>query len=592
MTTPTTTPTKQAAIEKPYGPARMILLALLVGIITGFGAVGFRFMIGLVHNLLFYGSFDFAYNANIHTHPSHWGAWIILAPAIGAVIVAWLVQTFAPEAKGHGVPEVMNAIYYEDGKIKPVVAVIKSIASAISIGSGGSVGREGPIIQIGSAFASTLGQIVRIPVRQRVILIAAGAGAGIAATFNAPIGGLAFAAELMLVSINATTLGIVAVATATATYIGRIFLGSVPALNIPSLETLHSTLASPFVLLTFVPLGLLIGLTAMLFIRSIYWLEDFFDDLPGNYYTRHVSGMLLVGLTFYLLMHYTGHYYVQGVGYATLVDILRNLLGNPWLLLVLFVAKLLSTSLTLGSGASGGVFSPSLFLGATLGAAYGILMQHLAPGLHIHPATFALAGMAGMVSGSTGAVLTAIAMTFELTRDYNSILPIIIVVALASWLRKLICYESIYTLKLLRRGAIVPEGLQAAVTSATRARDIMEKEFQIIQLSKINEELPNLKNAPITIVAKHDKILGIMRRRMFLKTEVTEENINDFIDTNFIMVSPFTDLITITHKMQANEAETVLVTRLPQDRAHETLLGIITAKEVSAVMGRTAKLMS
>ena len=117
---------------QPYGPARMILLALLVGIITGFGAIGFRFMIGLFHNILFFGRFDFAYNANIHTPPSPWGAWIILVPAIGAVLVAWLVQTFAPEAKGHGVPEVMNAIYYQEGEIKPIVALIKSIASSNS----------------------------------------------------------------------------------------------------------------------------------------------------------------------------------------------------------------------------------------------------------------------------------------------------------------------------------------------------------------------------------------------------------------------------------------------------------------------------
>lgn len=576
----------------PYGPVRMIFLALLVGIITGFGAVGFRAMIALIHDVLFFGSLHVSYDANLHTSPSPWGIGVIFVPVIGAIVVAWLVQTFAPEARGHGVPEVMNAIYYQEGKIKPIVAIIKSLASSISIGSGGSVGREGPIIQIGSAFASTLSQLVAIPPRQRIILIAAGAGAGIAATFNAPIGGLAFAIELMLVSINATTVGLVAIATATATYIGRIFLGITPALNIPSLELTKLHLASPLVLSLFIPLGLLMGLAATLFIHTLYWFEDRFDDIPGNYYTRHILGMFLVGIIIYLLMRYTGHYYVQGVGYATIIDVLKTVLNNPWLLLLLFVAKLLATSLTLGSGASGGIFSPSLFLGATLGAAFGAFMHMLFPGLAINTAVFALAGMAAMVSGSTGAVMTAIAMAFELTRDYNSILPIVISVALASNMRKLICHESIYTLKLLRRGIIVPEGLQADLTSANRARDVMEKTFQVIESSHLAQELANIKSTQTTIVEKHGEILGILRHKYFIKPEITEENIDEFIDRNYIIVAPFTNLVAITRRMQEKEAETILVSRNPRENTTRTLLGTISAKEISASLGKTAKLMA
>ncbi len=569
----------------------MIFLALLVGIITGFGAVGFRALIGLVHNILFFGNFSFSYNANMHTLASSWGIWVIFVPVIGAIIVAWLIQTFAPEAKGHGVPEVMNAIYYNEGKIKPIVALIKSLASSISIGSGGSVGREGPIIQIGAAFASTLGQIASIPARQRIILIAAGAGAGIAATFNAPIGGLAFAMELMLVSINASTVGLVAVATATATYIGRYFLGATPALNIPALEITNLHMASPYILLLFIPFGILMGFAATLFIHIIYWFEDLFDDLPFNYYLRHMAGMFLVGVIMYIFIHYTNHYYVQGVGYATIIDILKQLLNNPWLLLLLFVAKLLSTSLTLGSGASGGVFSPSLFLGATLGAAFGGFMHMLFPGLDINTAVFALAGMAAMISGSTGAVMTAIAMSFELTRDYNSILPIVISVALASNLRKLICNESIYTLKLLRRGIIVPEGLQADLSSANRARDIMAQTFQVVELTLLEQELPNIKPNQITIVEKHGEILGVLRNKLFAKPEINIETPEEFLDTNYIMVAPFTNLVAISRKMQEKEAEIILVTRNPNDNSSRTLLGTITAKEISAAMGRTAKLM-
>ncbi len=184
----------------------LTLLALLLGIVTGLGAVLFRDLIGLLHNLFFYGTFAVRYDANVFTAPSRWGALVILAPVVGAVIVTFLVTNFAPEAKGHGVPEVMDAIYYKNGIIRPVVALVKSLASAVAIGSGSSVGREGPIIQIGSALGSTLGQIIAMPTGQRITLVAAGAGAGIAATFNTPIGGVMFAIELMMPEVSVSDL--------------------------------------------------------------------------------------------------------------------------------------------------------------------------------------------------------------------------------------------------------------------------------------------------------------------------------------------------------------------------------------------------
>ena len=221
-------------------------------------------MIAGFHNLLFLGQWSLDYDANIHTTPSPVGAWIILAPPLGAVGVAFLVKTFAPEAKGHGVPEVIDAIYHRDGRIRPIVAVIKSIASALSIGSGGSVGREGPIIQVGAAFGSTLGQWVAMPARQRALLIAAGAGGGIAATFNTPIGGIAFALELMMPAITSLNLLCVALATVTATYIGRGFFGVTPSFDVPTLSLLIGHGQTPWVLAIFIVFGALIGVLAWL----------------------------------------------------------------------------------------------------------------------------------------------------------------------------------------------------------------------------------------------------------------------------------------------------------------------------------------
>src|SRR5208283_4766549 len=271
----------------------LALIAVLVGVIGGFGAVAFRALIAFFHNLLFLGKFSLVYEANIHTPPSPWGPFVILVPVLGAAGVAFLVSHFAPEAKGHGVPEVMDAIYYNKGVVRPVVALIKSLASALSIGSGGSVGREGPIIQIGAAFGSTLGQLIAMPARQRAVLIAAGAGGGIAATFNTPIGGIVFAVELMLPATTATSLLSVALSVVTATFIGRTVFGALPSFNVPSLLQGESLLreagpaAALSVLPWFVLFGLILGVLAWLLTRGVYWFEDLFDAMPGNYYTRH-----------------------------------------------------------------------------------------------------------------------------------------------------------------------------------------------------------------------------------------------------------------------------------------------------------------
>ena len=440
---------------------RMAALTALVGIIAGLGAVFFRALIGLFHNLFFLGKLSFIYVANQHTPPfwlEGWSWLVILAPVLGAVGVAWLVQNFAPEAKGHGVPEVMDSINYGGGMIRPVVAAVKSLASALSIGSGGSVGREGPIIQIGAAFGSTLGQFVPMPAAQRITLIAAGAGAGIAATFNTPIGGVLFAVELMMPVVSAATLLPVALATIVATYIGRWCFGMYPAFDVPALWVPNFELQSLCVAPVIIVAGILLGLLAALFVKSIYWFEDRFDGLPGNYYSRHMLGMIGVGLLMYSLMQTTGHFYVQGVGYATIDDVLHNVLNHPGLLLLLCGEKLLATGLTLGSGASGGVFSPLLFLGATFGSAMGLLMAKIAPGMGFSAPAMAVVGMAAMIGSATGAVLTAIVMLFEMTRDYSVVLPVIGVLAIANFVRSRICPPTIYTLKLLRRGHTVPEG--------------------------------------------------------------------------------------------------------------------------------------
>ena len=265
-----------------FGLIRMSFLAFVVGAVTGLGAFIFRELIGLVHNLMFLKTFAFTYDSSLFTPTNPWGPLVIFVPVVGAIGVTFIVSKFAPEAKGHGVPEVMDSIYYQGGVIRPVVAVAKSLASALAIGSGAAVGREGPIIQIGSALGSTLGQLIAMSPGQRITLVAAGAGAGIAATFNTPIGGVLFAIELMLPEVSVNTFLPVAVATGTATFIGRLFFGPQPAFHVPSIVPLPGyPAAGALILLLYVALGGLCGVAAAAFIRGLHLIEDQFDRIPA-----------------------------------------------------------------------------------------------------------------------------------------------------------------------------------------------------------------------------------------------------------------------------------------------------------------------
>ena len=390
--------TSESDLQRPIGLFRLSLIAIFVGIVTGFGAIAFRGLIGFIHNLLFLGHFSFFYDANAYTRPSPWGAFVILVPVLGALVVTLLVTKFAPEARGHGVPEVMDAVYYAEGRIRPVVAAVKSLASAVAIGSGSAVGREGPIIQIGASLGSTIGQIIPLAAWQRITLVAAGAGAGIAATFNTPIGGVMFAIELMMPEVSVRTFLPVALATGTATYVGRLYFGFGAGLSMPLLANLSHHATSLGALLLFALLGVLTGLAATAFIKGLHWVEGVFDRIR-NPYVRHASGMLLVGLMIYGLSQAFGHYYVEGVGYATIQDVLLGGLGSASLLGLLFACKLTATSLSLGSGSSGGIFSPSLFMGATLGGAFGAFASAALPSLNLSIPAFAIVGMAAVVGG-------------------------------------------------------------------------------------------------------------------------------------------------------------------------------------------------
>ncbi|MFC0005561.1 chloride channel protein [Micromonospora siamensis] len=431
------------------GAGGLLVLAVLVGAGAGVGAVAFRWLVGTA-TLVFSGHPDYAAVPGApHPQLPALGRWfVVLAPVAAGLLYGPLVQRFAREARGHGVPEVMYAVARRGGRIRGRVAVVKAVASALCIGGGGSVGREGPIVQIGSALGSTVGQRIRLPETRLRLLVAAGAAGGISATFNTPIAGVFFALELILGDFAVESFAAVVLAAVTAAVIGRAVLGDVPFLDLPPF---HVVSAGEYLL--FAALGLLAALVGVGFSRVLYAVEDLCDRLwRGPEWLRPaVGGLLLGGLLLVLPQMY-------GVGYPVLGEAVDGRYALAFLL-VLLLAKVLATSLTIGIGGSGGVFAPSLFVGGMLGAAFAAVVHSALPGLAGPTGAYALVGMGAVFAGAARAPITAVVIMFELTGEYSIILPLMVAIALAAGLSRLVSADdTIYTRKLHRRGVTLEPG--------------------------------------------------------------------------------------------------------------------------------------
>jgi CIC family chloride channel protein len=443
----------------------LVTLAVVIGAGAGGGAIVFRRLITTFTQILS-GHRDYSAAGHVpNPLVPGLGLWFVLAaPVVAGLVYGPLVQRFAPEARGHGVPEVMAAVAERGGRIPPQVTVVKALASALCIGGGGSVGREGPIVQIGSAWGSTLGRLARMPENRLRVLVACGAAGGIAATFNAPIAGPFFAMELILRDFTAESFGSVVLASVTASVIGRADFGNHPFLDLPAF-----TLRSGWEYLLFAVLGVVVGAVGVLFSRVLYRIEDACDWLwRGPEWLRPaVGGVLLGGLLLLLPQMY-------GVGYPVLDDAVA---GHYvlWFLLVLMVGKMLATSLTIGIGGSGGVFAPSLFIGAMGGTAFGVVVHHLFPAATAAPGMYGLIGMGAAFAGATRAAITAVIILFELTGEYTIILPLMLAIVTATVVSTVLSHDTIYTRKLLRRGLDIDAAHHPNTRlAATRVATVME----------------------------------------------------------------------------------------------------------------------
>lgn len=462
----------------PSGGLVLLLLSIVVGAVTGLAAVLFIRLIAFI-NYLFYGGL-----AEWFAAPGR--LWFVLAPVIGALLGGPVIAFFASEARGHGVPEVMAALVLRGGRIRPRVAAAKIVASALCIGTGGSAGREGPIVQVGSTFGSTLGQWLKLSEARIRNLVACGAAAGIAATFNAPLAGIVFSIEVLASELQVALFGNVVLAAVSASVVSRLFLGARPAFSVPAY-----TLNSSWEILLYTFLGLLAAVTGVFFIRMLDAFERFFDEkvtVPSV--IKPAAGAACLGLMAWFYPHIlslTSIFpedsrlgfpilqnipHIYGSGFDFIDQVLKG--EAPFALLFMLVfLKPLATSFTLGSGNSGGVFAPSLFTGAMLGGAFGHVLAWISPGFPVSIGAYALVGMAAVFAAAARAPLCAMLIVFEMSNDYQLILPLMAACMTASYLAQGLEPDSIYTIKLSRRGIHFVHGHDLDIMQGVRVEEVM-----------------------------------------------------------------------------------------------------------------------
>lgn len=495
----------------------MMLLALAIGTFGGLGAVGFRSLIEWVQRVSWGPG---GYSLALVAEKPWW--WILALPAFGGLLVGLVVYYGAREAKGHGVPEVMEAVAMRSGVIRPRLVVVKSLASAISIGTGGSVGREGPIVQIGSALGSTLGQWFKFRGARLKTLVGCGAAAGIAATFNAPVAGALFAVEVILGDFGVSQFSPIVISSVVATVISRHFLGDFPAFIVPQYE-----MVSAWELLFYGTLGLAAGIVGHAFVKALYGLEDAFDAIPiRRTWILTPAGGMLIGAMALLFPQ------VLGVGYEAIDQALRGEMALQFLLILIFI-KILATGITIGSGGSGGIFAPSLFLGSMTGGVVGITAHRFFPELTGASGAYALVGMGALVAATTRAPITAILIIFELTSDYKLIVPLmescIIATILASGLNR----ESIYTMKLVRRGIELFRGHERSVLRSMQVGEVLDPDVVTVPdeepLGRLLERVADTPRGFYYVVGEEGALHGIISLADLRRSLTSVEALSDLI---------------------------------------------------------------
>ena len=552
-------------------------LAVIVGILAGFGAILTEWLVEAVHHIFF--------------EEKLWGLlnffgeyYLIIVPAIGALIFTPIILHFAREAKGHGVSEVLEAVSIKGGRIHPRVGVVKSVASAFCIGTGGSVGLEGPIAQIGSALGSSVGQYFRMNEDRIRLLLACGAGAGIAATFHAPLTGTIFALELILGHLEAHYFSAVVISAVVADTIAQLFhkeLFVVPLY----------TIVSSWELFLYAVLGVITGLCAVFFVKLLFAMEGFWDKLPlpKPEYTRPVLGGLILGtagmLVFFQMDNGVPRFF--GIGYESMADALNGKIALE-LIFALLLIKIFTTSLTLGSGGSGGTFTPTLFMGAMLGGSFGHVVNLWFPEITAPPGAYALAGMAAFFSGAAHAPMTAIFVAFELTGNYHLILPIMLTTVISSLVSQTLHPNSMYTLKLVHRGIRIIRGApgqELYVMDSIAVEDAMTKEVDTVPLAmpllRLMEKFDQTHRHGFPVVDEGGELIGVVTLKdldsAIAAGRLGGRTVADIATRDTLVAYPYEPMSAALERLGLRE-----ISRLPvvEEEGSRKLVGIVLRTDI------------
>ncbi len=566
---------------KSEQPVVLYILAALTGAVSGLVAVIFRFSV-------------YGLTTIFSVIPDYIGilGWI-LVPVMGSAVSGFLTTRYAPEASGHGVPEVMESYVLEGGKIRPRVPIIKTISAAFTIGSGGSCGREGPIAQIGSGTGSSLAQFFKLSRRDTRTLVVCGLASGIAATFGAPLGGALFGVEVLVGELSGVSVIPVILASVIGVAVANGLFGS----EAGSFIAPPLALSSYSELLFYFIMGLVFGFVSKVWVRLLYSFEAFFGKLKTSEYFKPVIGGLLIGLlaTWVIVLEgifgYSGVFTahspyvpaVMGSGYAF---INAALLGSvSFLALITFgVLKMFATAFSIGSGGSGGVFAPTLFMGAGIGGALGMLFNWIAPDIAPHPMAYALVGMAAMFAGAAHVPVTCIVMIMEMTGDYALILPLMISVASSYIIAVSVMPESIYTEKLRLRGINLKRGLYIDALRSIRVEDIMTRNPVTLSPDMTAEEalhmLTTTHHTKFPVVDSDGRIVGTVIAEVLEERHSTTGEplrVRDLLDKDFLVVDLDTTMDEVLHMMmEKKEGHAVVLD--PNDPTK--MIGFLTKTDV------------
>ena len=525
--------------------------AALVGFIAGLVAQGLLELIYLFTNLFFFGKWSFAITYPVH---NHLGAWVILIPPIGGLLVGLMVYFWEPTLKGHGIPEAMEAVLIGKSLVRMRVGILKPLATAFAIGTGGPFGAEGPIIQTGAAFGSIFAQVVKLTPYQRRVLLASGAAAGMAATFVAPFAGILVAIELLLFEFRARSFIPVAISSSVATAVAVHFRGWAPLFPTPAFAVKNMQELWLFALM-----GLVMGLIAICMIRVLFWLEDLFDNhfpIRPRLIWAPVFGALLLGII--------GYFYPQvfGTGYDTIRDMLNDRLSTGTLLGV-SLAKFWALVISLGSGTTGGVFAPSLIVGGGVGAVYAQAWHHFFPGFVSDPALYALVAMAAVFGGIARAPFTSIVFLFELSRNPNALLPLVVCCVISDGFVRLFSAESIMTGKLVKRGLIVLQDYSVPVLMRARIEQVMRKEFTTVkpddEVKIVVRDVTPETTGVIPVVEKDGRLAGIVEAIDLLKGVDSDLKVRDVARQDYVVARRGESVRRVIAEMEAHNTENVVV---------------------------------